>query len=518
MLAALNVLISPRENTVISHYKYNLLIYKKENMEKKDLNKASIFKRILVANRGEIAVRIIRTIKKMGYHAIAIYSEDDANSLHVQLADFAYFLEGQKLSETYLNINQIISAINVCDADAVHPGYGFLSENEKFRAAVDKKTKAVFIGPSLVSMQVMGNKISARKLMEENAVPTVPGCNIPIENESTLYHEAKKIGYPLMIKAAAGGGGRGMRIAYTEDELINKWQEARREAEICFNDSSVFCERYITSPRHIEVQVLSDEHQNYLHLFERECSIQRRHQKLFEEAPSSYLNDQQRDKICQLSIKIAKLVNYIGVGTIEFICESPEKAYFMEMNTRIQVEHPITEVITGIDLIRQQILVAEGRELEFTQNEIKKYAFAMEARINSEDPNNDFMPTNGNVTKLHLPAGPFTRVDSHLYQNYKIPTQYDSLLAKIITWGKTREEARIQLKQALSEFQIEGITTTCSYLSSILDQEDFINCNTDTNFITNQKLLLIRKKERVRKAKSKNSLYCFYFIFTRKRE
>ena len=445
------------------------------------------FRRVLIANRGEIAVRLIRTLHELDIEVVALYSDKDENSLHVQLADYAYHLPGSQAKDTYLNIPLIIKAIQESEVDAVHPGYGFLSENIEFAEAINNNTTATFIGPNLKALKMMGNKIEARQFLSKYKIPIVKGSQTPLKSVEDLKEHAKTIGLPLMLKAALGGGGKGMRIIRSQKDLETSYDACQREALSYFGSSDLFCEKYIPNPRHIEVQVLFDKHKNGIHLYERDCSIQRRHQKLFEEAPSSYLNDQQRHDLGEKALEIAKLIDYEGLGTVEFICESPKKIYFMEMNTRIQVEHPITEMITGVDLVKEQIKSSQGDPLELKQEDIKIKGWAMEARVNAEDPSNDFIPTANQVTHLHLPHQPFLRIDTHLYQGYHIPDTYDSLIAKMISWGNTREECRIRLLNGLKELDVGGLGTTCGFHQSLLINKEFIDGNLSTNFISDQK-------------------------------
>jgi acetyl-CoA carboxylase biotin carboxylase subunit len=440
------------------------------------------FKRVLIANRGEIALRVIRSCRDLGIETVAVYSDADSESMHRFQADFAVRLPGNLSSETYLNVPAILAAVKSSGADAVHPGYGFLSENNDFARAVFDAGD-VFIGPSPESMEKMGNKIEARNLMIAAGVPVVPGSKEPLADVAALQKLAQEIGYPLILKAAGGGGGRGMRVVRADKELAPAFDACKREAVAYFGNPDVFCERYIEFPRHIEFQVMFDSHGHGVHLFERDCSIQRRHQKLIEEAPSMFLSDKQRMEIGARAIAAATTTGYCGAGTIEFICESPEKIYFMEMNTRIQVEHPVTEMITGIDLIATQIKVAMGEPLAFRQEDIRINGWAFEARINTEDALRNFAPAPGTVTQLRLPQGPFVRVDSHLYPGYTIPEYYDSMVAKVITWGRDRPEAMARLARALSEIRMEGVPTTAAFHEAMLADEHFRAGQFTTRFI-----------------------------------
>lgn len=442
----------------------------------------SRFKRVLIANRGEIAVRIIRALRELGIQSVAVYSDADISSMPVRLADFAVRLPGRLSSETYLNIPALIHALKVSGADAVHPGYGFLSENADFVDAVTN-AGAKFIGPSATAMRLMGDKIAAKNLMKQNGVAVVPGSDRPLESADEIKAIVKQTGYPLILKAAAGGGGRGMRVVRTDSELEPALAACQREAQAWFGNPAVFCERYIERPRHIEIQVLFDEHGNGVHLYERDCSVQRRHQKLLEEAPSPYLDDARRRKLGEAAVKAAKAAGYANAGTIEFICESPDEIYFMEMNTRIQVEHPVTEAITGVDLVKNQILVAMGEKLPFSQADIKLNGWAMELRINAEDPTNGFAPAPGRVDPCILPAGPDVRVDTHLYPGFTIPSEYDSMVAKVIVKGSTRENAIAKARRALAEMQIGGVPTTARFHEVLLNHPEFVSGNITTRFL-----------------------------------
>jgi acetyl-CoA carboxylase biotin carboxylase subunit len=438
--------------------------------------------RILIANRGEIAVRIIRSIRDLGLESVAIYSDADRFSSHVRMADFAVNLPGSTSAETYLDIDKIVQAIKVSGADGVHPGYGFLSESDVFAQRV-ADAGAKFIGPPVRAMQLMGNKIQARAMMIKNDIPVVPGVKEALQSVEELQTAAKIIGYPMILKAAAGGGGRGMRVVRKDDELAESLAACQREAIAYFGNADVFCERFVENPRHIEFQVLFDSHGNGVHLFERDCSVQRRNQKLFEEAPSSYLNEAQRQKLGAIAVRAAASAGYQSAGTVEFICESPDKAYFMEMNTRIQVEHPVTEAITGIDLIGEQIRIARGETLRVRQEDLKILGWAMEARINAEDPVKGFLPSPGRVSHLRFPSGPFVRVDSHLYEGYEIPAYYDSMIAKLIVWGKDRDEAMQRMRRCLAEFEVEGVPTTIGFQEALLKNKKFLSGKFTTSLI-----------------------------------
>lgn len=454
------------------------------------------FRRVLIANRGEIAVRIIRSLRELGIESVAVYSDADSASLHRRLADFAIRLPGTASADTYLKIPLLIDAIQRSGADAVHPGYGFLSENSAFAEAVTQ-AGAVFIGPSAAAMDAMGNKVHAKALMREHGVPTVPGSPGALRSAEELKEVASTIGLPLILKAANGGGGRGMRIVRDTSGLAEAFQACQREAISYFGSDEVFCERYIDNPRHIEFQVLFDSYGNGVHLFERDCSVQRRHQKLVEEAPSSFLNDEQRQRIGNAAVQAARAAGYVGAGTIEFICESPERAYFMEMNTRIQVEHPVTEMITGQDLIALQIRIAMGEALPFQQKDLHINGWAIETRINAEEAAKGFAPAPGLVRRVHLPQGPFVRVDSMLYDGYRIPDCYDSMIAKVITWGRDRAEALRRQQRALMELVVEGVPTTARFHEALMRHPDFIAGNITTRFIEENQAWLEQELARV---------------------
>lgn len=440
------------------------------------------FTRVLIANRGEIAVRIIRTLRDLGIESVAVYSDADHDSMHRRLADFAVRLPGSASKDTYLNVDALIKAMHRSGADALHPGYGFLSENAAFAQAVVAEDK-VFIGPPPSAMDAMGNKVHAKALMRAHGVPVVPGSPEPLGSAEELRTVAHEIGYPLILKAASGGGGRGMRIVRADHELAEAYATCRREAQAYFGNDEVFCERYIERPRHIEFQVMFDAHGHGVHLFERDCSVQRRHQKLVEEAPSPFLNEKQRQAIGRSAVAAANAAGYIGAGTIEFICESPERYYFMEMNTRIQVEHPVTEMITGLDLISLQVKMAMGETLKLKQDDLKIHGWAIETRINAEDPGKGFAPAPGLVKRVSLPAGPSVRTDTHLYDGYQIPDTYDSMIAKVITWGEDRQQAISRQKRALKELVIEGVPTTARFHEALLRHPDFVAGQMTTRFI-----------------------------------
>lgn len=442
-----------------------------------------MFSRVLVANRGEIAVRIIRCLRELGSESVAVYTDLDQDSMHVGLADYSVRLGGKGPAAGYLDSEQLLRAVAVSGADGVHPGYGFLSEDPNFAEQTLQQGKAKFIGPSPAAIRLMGDKIRARQHMKEHAVPVVPGVEESLTNYEQLRSVAKQIGYPLLLKAAGGGGGRGMRIVRADSELRENYELCRREAEVAFANSEIFCERYLERPRHIEFQVIRDSFGNCVHLFERECSIQRRYQKLFEEAPSTFLNPKQREHFGQIAVQAAESCDYEGVGTVEFIGEDPEQLFFIEMNTRIQVEHPVTELITGRDLVAEQIKVAYGEKLSFAQKDLTINGWALEARINAEDSEQDFLPSDGTVQKLEWPGGPGVRVDSHLYHGYKIPAEFDSLLAKLIVWGSSRQAALARMERALNELVIEGLAHTGLVHERLIRHTAFIAGDLSTAFL-----------------------------------
>ncbi len=445
-----------------------------------------MFNKILIANRGEIAVRIIRACREMGISTVAVYSEADKNALHTQLADEAVCIGGNKSSSSYLNMNNIISAACLTGANAIHPGFGFLSENSKF-ADMCKECNIKFIGPDAKTIDLMGNKANARKLMIEAGVPVTPGSDGIVENIEKAKELANKFGYPIMIKASAGGGGRGIRIVREERDLEEAYNSAKSEAKVAFGDDRIYMEKVIENARHIEVQILADEYGNAIHLGERDCSLQRRNQKVLEEAPSVALDNKTRKAMGDAAIRAVKASNYKNAGTIEFLYSKDNKFYFMEMNTRIQVEHPVTEMITDIDIVKEQIRIAYGKKLKYTQDDVMFNGHSIECRINAEDPYNNFAPSPGKIDYLFLPSGGNgLRVDSAVYAGYTIPSFYDSMIAKVITKGRTREEAIQKMKRALNEFVIEGIKTNIDFHMELLENEDYLNGNFDTSFIANK--------------------------------
>lgn len=441
-----------------------------------------MIEKVLVANRGEIAVRIIRACKEMGVGTVAVYSTADKEALHVQLADEAVCIGSPLPKNSYLNIENIISAAVLKGCDAVHPGFGFLSENAKF-AEICEKCGLIFIGPTGNMIRLMGDKAKAREMMIEADIPVVPGSEGKIETIQEAMCLADSIGYPIILKASAGGGGRGMRIVWDKSEFEKAFLSASSEAENAFGDGSMYLEKYIQNPRHIEFQILSDTYGNVVHLGERDCSLQRRHQKVMEESPSPFLSRDLSHKMGEIAVRAAKAVNYHNAGTIEFIVDKDGNFYFIEMNTRIQVEHPITEMVTGIDLIKEQIKIAGGSRLSFSQEDIELKGHAIECRINAENPLQNFKPSAGTIDELYLPGGRGVRIESALYESYKVPPTYDSMLAKVITYGETREEAIAIMKRALEETIIEGIDTNIYFQHQLLNEQAFINGDFDTSFI-----------------------------------
>ena len=441
-----------------------------------------MIKKVLIANRGEVAVRIIRACRELGIISVAVYSETAKEALHTQLADEAICIGPSSSRDSYLNIPNILEATALSGAEAIHPGFGFLSENSKF-AKMCGDCNITFIGPSYKTMDLMGDKANARRTMKENGIPIVDGYEGHIKDENHALDIAKKIGFPIMIKAALGGGGKGIRIVENEKDFINAYIMAKSEAVACFNNDTVYLEKYVKNPHHIEFQVLADSHGNVVHLFERDCSVQRKNQKLLEEAPSTILDEVTRKKMGDVVLKICKIVGYVNAGTIEFLVDDDKNFYFMEMNTRIQVEHPITEMITGIDLIKEQIKIASGYKLSFTQDDIKINGHSIECRINAEDAKRNFLPSPGKIEQLNVPGGFGVRLDSAVYQGYTIPSFYDSMIAKLIVHGKNRQEAIMKMKRALAEFVIDGIESNIDFQFKILNDPDFNSGNYNTGFL-----------------------------------
>lgn len=440
------------------------------------------FHKILIANRGEIAVRIMRACREMGIRSVAIFSEADRESLHVRFADEAYLVGMAPSIESYLKIERIIDVAKKSGVEAIHPGYGFLSENPTFAEAC-RQAGIAFIGPSPESIKAMGNKVYARELMSKSGVPVIPGTAILPDDVKQIKKMASEIGYPIIIKASAGGGGKGMRIVKEQASLEGSIRAARSEAQSAFGDSSIYIEKYFSNPRHIEVQILADLHNHIVHLFERECSVQRRHQKLVEESPSPVVDEKTREKIGRIAIRAAQAANYTNAGTVEFLRSSDGAFFFMEVNARLQVEHPVTELITGVDLVKEMIRIAEGNELSLKQEDLHMRGAAIECRIYAEDPDNGFMPSPGVVKSLRTPEGPGIRHDSGIYLGYEIPIYYDPLMAKVIAWGENRNEALRRMRRALDEYFIQGIKSTISFHRKLVRNKSFLDGNYNTSFI-----------------------------------
>ncbi len=441
-----------------------------------------MIQKVLIANRGEIAVRIIRACREMGIETVAVYSEADREAVHTQLADEAICIGASPSTESYLNMERIISATMISGADAIHPGFGFLSENSKF-VELCEQCNITFIGPDAEVIRTMGHKSQARNTMVAAGVPVIPGSKEQIYEETVGYEIAKEIGYPVIVKAALGGGGKGMRVAYTPEEFSQAFITAQKETQMAFGDNTMYIEHYVENPRHIEFQILADKYGNVIHLGERDCSIQRNHQKMIEESPSSALSDELRDKMGEAAVRAAKAAHYENAGTIEFLLERCGDFYFMELNTRIQVEHPVTEWVTGIDLIKEQIRIADGKPLSVTQENIRITGHAIECRINAENPEKNFRPSPGTITDLYLPGGKGVRIDAAIYTGYTVPAFYDSMLAKIIVHAKNREEAIKKMRSVLGEVIIEGIDTNVDYQYEIMNNPEFIHGNIDVEFI-----------------------------------
>lgn len=441
-----------------------------------------MFKKVLIANRGEIAIRVTRACRELGIQSVAVFSDADRDSLHVFLSDEAYNIGPAPSRESYLNIDRIIEVAKKAGVDAIHPGYGFLSENSTF-ARRCKKEGIVFIGPTPENMEAMGDKLSAKDLMKKAGVPTVPGSDGSVETVESARSIANQIGYPVIIKASAGGGGKGMRVVRNDSEIESAFRACRSEGQNYFADSTVYIEKFVSDPKHIEIQVFGDTHGNVVHLFERECSVQRRHQKIIEESPSPSLNDDVRERMGAAAVRAAKKINYIGAGTIEFIFDGVTKEfYFMEMNTRLQVEHPITELVTSVDLVKEQIFVALGRPLSWKQNEIVQKGHAIEVRVCAEDPET-YKPSPGLIRACRHPQGPFVRVDSYAYPGYEVPIYYDPMIAKVITWGEKREDAIHRMERALSEFILSGIKSNLALHKTILKHPKFLSGEYTTQFL-----------------------------------
>jgi acetyl-CoA carboxylase biotin carboxylase subunit len=441
-----------------------------------------MIKKILIVNRGEIAVRIIRTCREMGIRTVAVFSEVDRTSMHVRMADEAFSLVGKTSAETYLRQDRIIEIAKRSRADAIHPGYGFLSENPEFAEQVEA-AGLTFIGPPARAIRALGDKMSARKTAEQLGIPTVPGTRESIADDREAETMATKIGYPILLKPAAGGGGKGMRVVESEEELADALRAAKSEAKNSFGDERIYIEKYIERPRHVEIQILADSHNNTVHLGERECSIQRRHQKVIEEAPSPIIDEKMRIAMGNAAVRLAQYVGYTNAGTVEFLVDEHKRFYFLEVNTRLQVEHPVTEMVTGIDLVRQQILIADGHRLSFTQDEINTRGHAIECRICAEDPEDQFFPSTGTLTSYTPPQGPRVRVDNGLTEGNSVSIYYDPMMAKVITWGQDRVEAIESMKRALAEFNIQGIKSTIPFCLFVLNNASFQNGEFDTKFV-----------------------------------
>src|SRR5215216_2637656 len=441
-----------------------------------------MFSKILIANRGEIALRIIRACREMGIQTAIVYSTADKDAAYLKLADQAICIGEAPPGESYLNIPRIISAAEIADVQAIHPGYGFLAENDHF-AEICRSCRIEFIGPPVKAMALLGDKVECKKLAKKAKVPTVPGSDGAVDDEKVALRIAEEIGYPVIIKAAAGGGGRGMRVAHNDVSLRAGFRQAQAEAENAFKDSTVYIEKYVELGRHVEVQILADHHGNAVHLWERDCSMQRRHQKLVEESPSPLLKAKVREALCAAAVRLIKAANYTNAGTVEFLVDKDLNYYLLEVNARIQVEHPVTEQVTGIDLIKQQILIAAGEKLPFKQDDIPQNGHAIECRINAEDPSRNFAPSPGEIKELRLPGGPGVRFDSHVYAGYHIPPNYDSMVGKLIVHRPTRAEAIATMKRALTEFHIAPIKTTIPLHLRIMDDQHFQSGDVDTGFV-----------------------------------
>jgi acetyl-CoA carboxylase biotin carboxylase subunit len=441
-----------------------------------------VFRKILIANRGEIAVRVLRACKEMGIRTVAVFSEVDRKALHTRYADEAYCIGPAPAGESYLVIDKIIDVAKRAGAEAIHPGYGFLAENPLFADRCEKE-KIKLIGPSAHAMRTMGSKTLARKTVQAAGVPVVPGTVEPITTDAEVVRVAKEIGFPVMLKATAGGGGKGLRLVREESELTSSLRMAKSEAKSAFSDDSVYIEKYIENPRHVEIQILGDRHGNYAHLCERECSIQRRHQKVVEESPSVIVTPEMRAAMGKVAIEAARAVKYEGAGTCEFLVDRDRNFFFLEMNTRLQVEHPVTEMVTGIDIVKEQIRVAAGERLSIRQEDVKQSGHAIECRVYAEDPERNFMPCPGVVTSLRIPGGPGVRDDSGMYEGSEIPIYYDPIISKLVAWGKDRTEAIARMKRALAEYVVTGVKTTIPFHIRVMNNRHFIEGNFDTNFI-----------------------------------
>jgi len=452
-----------------------------------------LFQKILIANRGEIAVRVARACREMGVRTVAVYSEVDRRALHVRCADEAYLIGPPPASESYLVIDKIIDIAKKSGAEAIHPGYGFLAENPLFAERCEKE-KIKLIGPSAHSMRAMGSKTIARKTVQAAGVPVVPGTVEPIATEDEVFRVAGEIGFPVMLKATAGGGGKGMRLVRGEEDLRSSLRMAKSEAKSAFSDDSIYIEKYIENPRHVEIQILGDQHGNYVHLGERECSIQRRHQKVIEESPSVVITPQVRAAMGKVAIDSGRAAKYEGVGTVEFLVDKDINFYFLEMNTRLQVEHPVTEMVTGVDIVKEQIRIAAGEKLSLRQEDVKQTGHAIECRVYAEDPDRNFMPCPGLITSLRTPGGPGVRDDSGVFEGFEIPIYYDPIISKLVAWGKDREEAIARMRRALNEYVVTGVKTTIPFHIRVMNNRHFLEGNFNTNFI--DKVFFPEERER----------------------
>ena len=453
-----------------------------KNRDDLQLEKGKMFKKILIANRGEIAVRVVHACREMGIETVAVYSDVDRSALHVQMADEAVCVGDPPPLESYLNMDKIFESVRITGADGVHPGYGFLAENHQFAARCEKEG-IVFIGPNSEAMRLVGDKVASRKSLSKIGIPIIPGMKSTGKDIGEFQKQAEKIGYPVMIKASAGGGGKGMRIVRNSKNLKNSIEAGMREAKSAFGDDSVYLEKCIERPRHVEFQVLADQYGNMIHLFERECSIQRRHQKIVEETPSTVLDPELRRKMGETAVEVVRATGYTNAGTVEFLLDENRDFYFLEVNARIQVEHPITEMVAGVDLVKWQIRIAAGEKLDLRQEDIRQRGHAIECRIYAEDPANHFLPSLGKILFMKNPEGPGIRVDSGIYSGYEVTLYYDPILAKLITWGEDRDVSRKRMIEALSEYVVMGIKTTIPYLKDVMEQPDFISGATTTDFI-----------------------------------
>jgi acetyl-CoA carboxylase biotin carboxylase subunit len=466
-------------------------------------------KKVLVANRGEIALRVMRTCKEMGIKTVAVYSDVDRASMHVRYADEAVYIGPSPSNESYLVKSKIIDAAKLTKADAIHPGYGFLSENAEFAKMV-RQAGVIFIGPSSHAISLMGDKIIARQTALKCGIPVVPGAFNPTSSEKEVMRIANEIGFPIIIKASAGGGGKGMRIIENEEELPNMLRMAKSESLAAFGDDSVYVEKYIVSPHHIEFQILADQHGNVIHLCERECSIQRRHQKMVEETPSPIMTPELREKMGDAAISLANFVDYEGAGTVEFLVDDKRNFYFLEMNTRLQVEHPITEFVVGLDLVKEQIRIAAGEPLRFKQSDISQKGHSIECRISAEDPDNNFMPDPGRILHITQPTGFGVRTDSYVYKGYEIPIYYDPMISKLIVWGSTRNDAINRMIRALDEYKISGIKTSIPFLEKIMKTPDFVQGSYDTHFIP-KNIEFLQTKEKVKSTTEDIAIIAAYY-------